>query len=127
MNDNRPITSFKSIKDPDKNIESVFRSVEKINTEDKLFTGKVNDYVIGKEIGKGAYAVVKQAMHKPSGIKLAIKIYEKYKLMDQSRKTAVKREIQILKQLDHPNIVKLYEIIDNPKQVGILIKFRFGL
>jgi hypothetical protein len=127
LNDNRPITSFKSIKDPDKNIESVFRSVEKINTEDKLFTGKVNDYVIGKEIGKGAYAVVKQAMHKPSGIKLAIKIYEKYKLMDQSRKTAVKREIQILKQLDHPNIVKLYEIIDNPKQVGILIKFRFGL
>jgi 5'-AMP-activated protein kinase catalytic alpha subunit len=81
------------------------------------FKGKSSDYVYGKEIGKGAYAIVKQAIHKPTGKKYAVKIYDKYKLMDQSRKSAVKREIQILKQIDHCNIVKMFEVIDNPKQV----------
>jgi serine/threonine protein kinase len=60
---------------------------------------------------------VKQAVHKPSGIRVAIKIYEKFKLMDPAKKSSVKREIQILKKLDHSNIVKLFEVIDTPKQV----------
>lgn len=94
---------------------------DKITSSRTNLSDKVSDYLIGKEIGKGAYAVVKQAVHKQSGTKLAIKIYEKFKLMDPARKSAVKREIQVLRQLDHPNIVRLYEVIDNPKQVCILI------
>lgn len=82
-----------------------------------LFRGKIEDYKFVKEIGKGAYAVVKSAIHKSSGNKYAIKVYEKYKLMDPAKKSAVKREIQILKQIDHKNIVKMYEVIDAPKQV----------
>ncbi len=81
------------------------------------FNGKMSDYTVGKEIGKGAYAVVKQCIHKPSGIIMAIKIYEKYKLLDSTRKTAVKREIDVLKKLEHKNILKLYEVIDGIKQV----------
>jgi hypothetical protein len=41
------------------------------------FRGRIEDYAIGKEIGKGAYAIVKQALHKPSNKKMAIKFYEK--------------------------------------------------
>jgi len=74
--------------------------------------------VIGKEIGKGAYAVVKQAVHKPTNKKFAIKIYEKVKLLDAERKGSVKREIQILKKMDHhDNIVKLIEVIETNRQV----------
>jgi serine/threonine protein kinase len=65
---------------------------------------------------------VKQAVHKPSGVRVAIKIYEKFKLMDPAKKTSVKREIHILKKLDHSNIVKLFEVIDTPKQVFIILK-----
>ena len=82
-----------------------------------IFRGRLEDYAIGKEIGKGAYAIVKQALHKPTNRKMAIKIYEKVKLLDTQRKNSVKREIQILKKMDHVNIVKLHEVIDNPKQV----------
>lgn len=90
-----------------------------------IFRGKIEDYKIIKEIGKGAYAVVKSAIHKATGVKYAIKIYEKYKLMDPAKKTAVKREIQILKQIDHKNIVKMYEVIDAPKQVYEMKTLKF--
>lgn len=87
-------------------------------TETGAFKGRLEDYKFLKEIGKGAYAVVKSAMHRATAVKYAIKIYEKYKLMDPAKKAAVKREIQILKQVDHKNIVKMYEVIDTPKQVN---------
>lgn len=92
-----------------------------------IFRGRLEDYAIGKEIGKGAYAVVKQGLHKPTNKKVAIKIYEKIKLLDTQRKNSVKREITILKKLEHSNIVKLHEVIDNTKQVRIILKFRFCL
>jgi hypothetical protein len=93
-----------------------------------LFKGKIEDYAIGKEIGKGAYAIVKQALHKPTNRKVAVKIYEKSKLLDPQRNSSVKREIQILKKIDHVNIVKLHEVIDTPKQVkSFIIFYRFCL
>lgn len=81
----------------------------------------MSDYILGKEIGKGAYAIVRQAILKKTGDKVAIKIYEKVKLMDQARKSAVKREIQILKQLSHSHIAQLHEVIDSPKQVNKIL------
>jgi serine/threonine protein kinase len=81
------------------------------------FSSKMSDYVLGKEIGKGAFSIVKQCLHKPTGLKLAIKIYEKFKLLDSQRKAAVKREISVLKNLSHKNILKLCEVIDGIKQV----------
>lgn len=95
-------------------------TINNLNTnsaEISLFRGKIEDYKFLKEIGKGAYAIVKSAIHKATGVKYAIKIYEKYKLMDPAKKAAVKREIHILKQIDHKNVVKMYEVIDAPKQV----------
>ncbi len=89
------------------------------------FRGRIEDYAVGKEIGKGAYAVVKQALHKPTSRKMAVKIYEKVKLLDAQRKNSVKREIEILKKLDNMNIVKLIEVIDNSKQVINTLYNRF--
>lgn len=42
----------------------------------------LEDYVIGKEIGRGAYATVRFGMNKESGRKVAIKLYDKHKLLD---------------------------------------------
>ena len=49
--------------------------------------------------------------------KYAMKIYEKYKLLDQSKKNAVNREINIMKKANHKSIVKLKEVINTNKQV----------
>lgn len=98
------------------NVET-YPDLEKEKKSATDFRGRIEDYKFLKEIGKGSYATVKSAIHKSSGKKYAIKIYEKYKLMDPAKKNAVKREIQILKKLDHKNIVGLLEVIDATKQV----------
>ena len=42
----------------------------------------ISEYQIGRHLGQGAYASVKQAMHIGTGLVLAIKVYEKFNLMD---------------------------------------------
>lgn len=87
---------------------------------EKIFKNKIEDYQIGKEIGKGAYAIVKSVTHKPTNKKFAIKFYEKVKLLDPEKKGSVKREIQILKKMEkHENIVNLIEVIETNRQVKI--------
>lgn len=87
------------------------------DTPSDLSLGKIDDYLIGKDIGKGSYAIVKQAVYKPTGNKYAIKIYEKAKLSDPAKKSTVKREIQILKKLNHQHTIKLFEVIESTKHV----------
>jgi serine/threonine protein kinase len=46
----------------------------------------ITAYHFGKEIGKGAYAIVREAVHRQSGERVAIKQYDRFKLMDVHRK-----------------------------------------
>jgi len=91
-----------------------------------IFRGRIEDYTLGKEIGKGAYATVRKAVHKATNIKIAAKIYSKQNLLDPQRKNAVKREIDILKKTDHPNIMKLHEVIDGPKNTILVMELIEG-
>jgi len=54
---------------------------------------------------------------------LAIKVYEKFKLVDATRKKSVIREINALRKLDHPNIMKVYDVIDTPKQLYLVMEY----
>jgi MAP/microtubule affinity-regulating kinase len=62
-------------------------------------------------VGEGAYASVRVAMCRPLSKKVAIKVYEKGKLREPQRKKSVRREIRILQMLDHPNIVKILDVV----------------
>ena len=89
----------------------------------------INDYQLGKQIGSGAYAVVREAIHKPTNERVAIKIYDRFKLMDIQRKKSALREIKILSKLSHPQIMKLYESIDCPsttKSVYLVMEYIQG-
>lgn len=91
-----------------------------------MHKGRIEEYVIGKEIGKGAYASVKCSSHKSTNTKVAIKVYEKLKLNDSHKRNAVKREIETLKKVDHPKVVKLFEVIDTSKQVSCAFNARYS-
>jgi tRNA A-37 threonylcarbamoyl transferase component Bud32 len=97
-----------------------------VNKDDIIGSGNIEDYIIGSQIGQGAYAIVRSAIHKPTNKKIALKTYEKSKLLDPHRKRCVKREIEILGLLSHQNIVKLYEVIDTSKSLHLSMEYVGG-
>jgi serine/threonine protein kinase len=61
-----------------------------------------------------------------TGEKVAIKVLEKWKIRDEAQLNLIKREIKILKLMDHPNIIKLYEIIETPKEIYLVMELCKG-
>lgn len=85
------------------------------------------DYMVGKVVGEGAYASVRVAMFKPLNKKVAIKVYEKAKLREPQRKKSVRREIRILQMLDHPNIVKILDVVETNNHLNIIMEYLEGI
>jgi MAP/microtubule affinity-regulating kinase len=105
---------------------SVASGLTKINEFATAGCSDINEYHLGKSVGHGAYAVVKESIHKPTGQRIAIKQYDRYKLLDNQRKKSALREIKILSRINHPNVVKLYESIDTPKYVYLVMEYVVG-
>jgi len=85
----------------------------------------IGQYRILKTIGKGNFAKVKLAKHVLTGKEVAIKIIDK-KQLNPSSLQKLFREVRIMKTLDHPNIVKLYEVIENSKQLLLVMEYANG-
>jgi len=67
-------------------------------------------YIIQEELGRGAFSIVKLAIEKETGIKYAVKMINKSTVgQDLVR---LQTEIEILKKVNHPNIICLKDIID---------------
>jgi len=86
----------------------------------------IDCYIIGKRIGQGAYAVVRVGLHKLLNQKIAVKIYEKFKLLEPNRRKSVKREIKIMEKIDHDCLAKLYEAFESHKQVFLIMEYING-
>ena len=93
-----------------------------------IFSDKnsLDDYVIGKQVGQGAYAVVRVGLHRPSNKKVAMKIYKKPKLLDPNRRKSVKREIKLMEKMRNQHIIRLYEVIDTSKYVILIMEYVGG-
>lgn len=85
------------------------------------------EYIIGKQIGQGAYATVRLSIHKPTNRKVAIKVYEKQKIMDPMRRKSVRREIKLMQKMDHPNIIKIYDTFETNNHVHIVMEYMGGM
>lgn len=86
----------------------------------------LDDYIIGKQIGQGAYALVYLGMCVKSNTKVALKIYQKEKMKDIQRQKSIRREIKIMKRINHPNITKLYDVIETDTQVVLVMEYISG-
>lgn len=72
-------------------------------------TGNIKDYYkISSCIGRGAFGEVRKCLNKQSKALRAVKIINKQNLAEYEKEKLM-NEIDILKQLDHPNILKLFE------------------
>ncbi|XP_017282920.1 MAP/microtubule affinity-regulating kinase 3 isoform X1 [Kryptolebias marmoratus] len=85
----------------------------------------VGNYRLLKTIGKGNFAKVKLARHVPTGREVAIKIIDKTQLNPTSLQKLF-REVRIMKILNHPNIVKLFEVIETEKTLYLVMEYASG-
>ncbi|XP_043257061.1 serine/threonine-protein kinase MARK2-like isoform X11 [Colletes gigas] len=85
----------------------------------------IGKYKLLKTIGKGNFAKVKLAKHVPTGKEVAIKIIDKTQLNPNSLQKLF-REVRIMKMLDHPNIVKLFQVIETEKTLYLVMEYASG-
>ncbi|XP_073727325.1 serine/threonine-protein kinase MARK2 isoform X9 [Misgurnus anguillicaudatus] len=82
-------------------------------------------YRLLKTIGKGNFAKVKLAKHVLTGKEVAVKIIDKTQLNSSSLQKLF-REVRIMKLLNHPNIVKLFEVIETEKTLYLVMEYASG-
>uniref|UniRef100_W5NBZ0 non-specific serine/threonine protein kinase n=1 Tax=Lepisosteus oculatus TaxID=7918 RepID=W5NBZ0_LEPOC len=85
----------------------------------------IGNYRLLKTIGKGNFAKVKLARHILTGREVAIKIIDKTQLNPTSLQKLF-REVRIMKGLNHPNIVQLFEVIETEKTLYLIMEYASG-
>ncbi|ORX60335.1 Pkinase-domain-containing protein [Hesseltinella vesiculosa] len=83
---------------------------------------EIGDYWLGRTLGKGSSGRVKLGYHKITGEKVAVKIISKsYLASSTSTERSVKREIAIMKLIQHPHILRLVDVIDLPESSNLYL------
>eukprot|EP01126_Amoeba_proteus_P042849 TRINITY_DN466_c0_g1_i2.p1 TRINITY_DN466_c0_g1~~TRINITY_DN466_c0_g1_i2.p1 ORF type:complete len:182 (+),score=14.18 TRINITY_DN466_c0_g1_i2:110-655(+) len=81
-------------------------------------------YIIGDQLGTGGFSIVKEATSKDDGEKYAVKIIDKSIIKEDIK--LLKREIGIMQQADHKNILKLHEIYEDETSIYIVMELVNG-
>lgn len=98
---------------------------ENIQKQKSVKYQNLDNYEVLEQMGEGAFSIVFKARHLPSNQFVAIKILRKFQ-MDQNQKQAVLKEVTIMRQLNHPNIVKFIEFIDSESYYYIVQELAVG-
>lgn len=87
---------------------------------------QIGQYILGKNLGIGAFGKVKLATHAITNHKVAVKILNKAKIKQLGMEEKVQREINILHLCTHPHIIRLYEVIDTPTDIFLVNEYVSG-
>ncbi|CAF0830654.1 unnamed protein product [Adineta steineri] len=82
-------------------------------------------YNLGETIGTGHFAVVKIARHVFTQKEVAVKVIDKIKL-DEISRAHLFQEVMCMKLVQHPNVVRLYEVIDTPNKLYLILELADG-
>lgn len=78
-----------------------------------------------KKLGQGTYGKVQLGINKETGQEVAIKTIKKCKIETEADLVRIRREIQIMSSVQHPNIIHIYEGTFTKKNIFLLIEFYF--
>jgi len=97
------------------------------NLIDGSSTGKhFNEvYKLGKQLGEGAFSVVKEGQNRETRESFAIKIVTKAKLSKEDE-VALKDEIDVLKDMTHKHIIRLYDVFEEPQHYFMVTEKMMG-
>lgn len=89
--------------------------------------GKLRDiYRIGNKLGDGAFGSVRKITHRVTGETRAVKTIHKKNLRSEDEQQTFFNEVSVLRALDHPNILKLYEYYQDDKNYYLITEFCSG-
>ncbi|GAA0143219.1 non-receptor serine/threonine protein kinase [Lithospermum erythrorhizon] len=83
----------------------------------------LRNYKLGKTLGIGSFGKVKIAEHVLTGHKVAIKILNRRKIKNMEMEEKVRREIKILRLFMHPHIIRLYEVVETPSDIYVVMEY----
>ncbi|KAJ7657818.1 CAMK/CAMKL/Kin4 protein kinase [Mycena polygramma] len=87
---------------------------------------KFGPYLLLQTLGEGEFGKVKLGLHCQWGEEVAVKLIRRGNVDTAVRMSKVEREIEVLRTLKHPNIVRLYDVIETDKYIGIIIEYASG-
>ena len=85
------------------------------------------DYMLGQTLGEGEFGKVKLGWKKDGSSQVAIKLIRRESVAtNPTRLPKIYREISILRELAHPNIVRLHEMVETERHIGIILEYASG-
>lgn len=85
------------------------------------------DYMLGQTLGEGEFGKVKLGWKKDGSSQVAIKLIRRETVASNpTRLPKIYREISILRELQHPNIVRLHEMVETERHIGIILEYASG-
>ncbi|XP_029915312.1 death-associated protein kinase 1 isoform X2 [Myripristis murdjan] len=86
-------------------------------------------YEIGDELGSGQFAVVRRCRNRSTGVEYAAKFIKKRRSKSSRRgvtREDIEREVNILKEIQHPNIITLHDVYENKAEVILILELVAG-
>ena len=83
-------------------------------------------YMIGKQLGKGAFGKVFLGLHRITGLKVAIKAIDKSIIQDERTRRKVFQEVYVMKKINHPNVIRLLEVFESSRHLMIVLEYSGG-
>ncbi|RFU27420.1 hypothetical protein B7463_g8919, partial [Scytalidium lignicola] len=88
---------------------------------------RFGEYFLGATLGEGEFGKVKMGWKQEGGVQVAIKLIRRDSVgTNATRLAKIYREIAILREVSHPNIVRLHEMVETEKQIGIILEYASG-
>lgn len=103
--------------------ERLLRYVSNPNYDGRAST---DFYKFGKVLGQGSFAKVRLAWHKLTGVRVAVKSYDKSRLTEPAHWRRTQQEIRLMERLNHPNVIRLLETLESPKRIHIVMEYAGG-
>jgi len=81
-----------------------------------------SQYEIGRKIGDGNFAVVRECVRKSDGVKMALKIIDKSKTVGAKETKMIENEVKSMRAIKHPHCVELFDVIDTKDEIYLVME-----